>query len=68
MQKYREMGIRMKTLVIVESPAKAEKIQGYLGDDYIVLASRGHITELSKNRYRYQAGSIHLRDSSIDWP
>ena len=38
----------MKTLVIVESPAKAEKIQGYLGKDYVVLASKGHITDLAK--------------------
>ena len=36
-----------KTLIIVESPAKAEKIQGYVGDDYIVLASKGHCTELA---------------------
>jgi DNA topoisomerase-1 len=38
----------MKTLVIVESPVKAEKIQGYLGKNYVVLASRGHITDLGK--------------------
>lgn len=38
----------MKTLVIVESPAKAANIQTYLGKDYIVLASKGHITELAK--------------------
>lgn len=38
----------MKTLVIVESPAKAEKIQGYLGKDYVVMASKGHITDLAK--------------------
>lgn len=38
----------MKTLVIVESPAKAEKIQNYLGKDYVVLASKGHITDLAK--------------------
>lgn len=38
----------MKTLVIVESPAKAGKIQEYLGKDYIVLASKGHITDLAK--------------------
>jgi DNA topoisomerase-1 len=38
----------MKTLVIVESPAKASKIQGYLGKDYVVLASKGHITDLAK--------------------
>lgn len=38
----------MKTLVIVESPAKAEKIQTYLGKDFKVLASKGHITDLAK--------------------
>lgn len=38
----------MKTLVIVESPAKASKIQNYLGKDFIVLASKGHITDLAK--------------------
>ncbi len=38
----------MKTLVIVESPAKGQKIQEYLGKDYIVLASKGHIVDLAK--------------------
>lgn len=38
----------MKTLVIVESPAKGHHIQEYLGKDYIVMASKGHITELAK--------------------
>lgn len=38
----------MKTLVIVESPAKASKIQDYLGKNYIVMASKGHITDLAK--------------------
>jgi DNA topoisomerase-1 len=33
-------------LVIVESPAKAKTINKYLGDDYIVLASFGHIRDL----------------------
>jgi len=37
-----------KTLVIVESPSKGHHIQEYLGDDYIVMASKGHITELAK--------------------
>jgi DNA topoisomerase-1 len=36
----------LKKLVIVESPAKARKIGGYLGDDYIVEASIGHIRDL----------------------
>ena len=33
-------------LVIVESPAKARKISGYLGKDYKVLASMGHVRDL----------------------
>jgi DNA topoisomerase-1 len=36
----------MTKLVIVESPAKARKIGGYLGDDYVVEASVGHIRDL----------------------
>lgn len=35
-----------KHLVIVESPAKAKTINKYLGDDYIVKASMGHIRDL----------------------
>ena len=35
-------------LVIVESPAKAKKIGGYLGEGYIVLASVGHIRDLAQ--------------------
>ena len=35
------------TLVIVESPAKAKKIAGYLGPDYTVLASVGHVRDLA---------------------
>ena len=35
-----------KPLVIVESPAKAKTIRGYLGRDYIVEASVGHIRDL----------------------
>lgn len=38
----------MKTLVIVESPAKGQSIQKYLGKDYVVMASKGHITDLAK--------------------
>ncbi|MDR0482679.1 MAG: type I DNA topoisomerase [Cellulomonadaceae bacterium] len=35
-----------RTLVIVESPAKARKIASYLGPDYIVEASVGHVRDL----------------------
>lgn len=41
-----------KKLVIIESPGKIEKISSLLGDDYTVIASVGHITELAK-------GGIH---------
>ncbi len=36
-------------LLIVESPAKAKTISKYLGDDYEVIASVGHIRDLPKN-------------------
>ena len=35
-----------KNLVIVESPAKKKIIQGYLGKDFIVESSIGHIRDL----------------------
>ena len=37
-----------KSLLIVESPAKAKTIQKYLGKDYEVMASKGHIKDLPK--------------------
>ncbi|MGB4420550.1 MAG: type I DNA topoisomerase [Candidatus Saccharimonadales bacterium] len=37
-----------KNLVIVESPAKAKTISKYLGDDYMVLSSVGHIRSIAK--------------------
>jgi DNA topoisomerase-1 len=37
-----------KTLVVVESPAKAKTIKKYLGPNYEVLASKGHIKDLPK--------------------
>ncbi|MEO6204765.1 MAG: type I DNA topoisomerase [Mycobacteriales bacterium] len=36
-------------LVIVESPAKAKKIAGFLGDGYVVESSIGHIRDLPRN-------------------
>jgi DNA topoisomerase-1 len=37
-----------KNLVIVESPAKAKTIEGYLGKEFVVKASMGHIRDLEK--------------------
>lgn len=39
-----------KNLVIVESPAKAKTIEGYLGKDYKVASSFGHIRDLPKDK------------------
>ena len=40
--------IMAKNLVIVESPAKAKTIEGYLGKDYVVKSSFGHVRDLAK--------------------
>ena len=37
-----------ENLVIVESPAKAKTIEKFLGKDYVVKSSFGHIRDLSK--------------------
>ena len=37
-----------KNLVIVESPAKAKTIENYLGKDFVVRSSIGHIRDLPK--------------------
>ena len=50
------------TLVIVESPAKAKKIAGYLGDGYTVLASVGHIRDLAS-----KASEIPAEDRKKPW-
>jgi DNA topoisomerase I len=38
-------------LIIVESPAKARTIKNFLGKDYDVIASKGHIRDLPKSRF-----------------
>lgn len=40
----------MKHLVIVESPAKAKTIQKYLGKDFVVKSSYGHVRDLPKSK------------------
>ncbi len=39
----------MANLVIVESPSKASTIKGYLGSNYKVIASKGHVRDLPKS-------------------
>ena len=51
-----------KTLVIVESPAKAKKIGSFLGSDYIVEASVGHIRDLPQ-----RAADIPAEYKKIKW-
>ena len=38
----------MNSVVVVESPAKAKTIEGYLGDSYSVIASFGHVRDMEE--------------------
>ena len=50
-------------IVVVESPAKAKTINKYLGSDYTVLASYGHIRDLPP-----KDGSVRPdEDFAMDW-
>ncbi len=48
---------KAKDLVIVESPSKAKTIEKYLGSDYRVTASMGHLRDLPKNKL-----GVNLKD------
>ena len=48
---------KMKNLVIVESPAKAKTIEKFLGNDFSVMSSYGHIRDLQKHGF-----SIDVQD------
>ena len=52
-----------KDLVIVESPAKARTIEKYLGGDYKVIASMGHIRDLDRKSTRLN--SSHKTESRM---
>ncbi|WP_137813854.1 type I DNA topoisomerase [Gandjariella thermophila] len=51
-----------RRLVIVESPAKARKIATYLGGDFVVQSSRGHIRDLPRN-----AADVPARYKGESW-
>lgn len=50
-RKARKTKPRNKALVVVESPAKARTIERYLGKNYIVRASMGHLRDLPKSQF-----------------
>jgi len=59
-------------LVIVESPSKCAKIEGYLGDEYRCIASKGHIREIggikninTKNGYKIKFSIIDEKKTHI---
>ncbi len=47
----KQRSLLAKNLVIVESPAKAKTIERYMGKDYKVLASMGHVRDLPKSAF-----------------
>lgn len=54
-----------KNLVIVESPAKAKTIEKFLGNDYKVLSSKGHIRDLKKKGFGIDVNNNYKPDYEI---
>ena len=54
-----------KNLVIVESPAKAKTIEKFLGNDYTVLSSFGHIRDLKKKGFGIDVNNNYAPDYEI---
>ena len=57
----------MKNLVVVESPAKARTIERYLGPDYRVMASMGHVRDLPENPGKGMLGVDVERDFAPEY-
>jgi len=55
----------VKNLVIVESPAKAKTIEGFLGKDFVVKSSFGHIRDLNKKQLGVDINKDFLPDYEI---
>ena len=55
-----------KNLVIVESPAKAKTIERYMGKEFTVLASMGHVRDLPKSDFGIEFnGGVKLRYEAL---
>ncbi len=55
----------MKNLIIVESPAKAKTISNFLGGDYKVVASKGHIRDLPKSSFGIKIEDDHFEPKYV---
>ena len=55
-----------KNLVIVESPAKAKTIEGFLGNDFVVKSSFGHVRDLVKKGLGVDVNNKFLPNYSED--
>src|SRR3990167_6925275 len=56
-----------KNLVIVESPAKAKTIEGYLGKDFIVKSSFGHVRDLASKGLAIDIENNFLPDYEVSY-
>jgi DNA topoisomerase I len=54
--------VRTRALVIVESPTKQRQISGFLGDDYVVRSSMGHIRDLPQS-----ASQVPAKEKDKAW-